>query len=186
MRAQRREWRVQRAAWVLMAVALIAALVAGEAVVVARAAAMYVLLLVMLRASGKRRLAELTPFDLVLLLIIAEVTEPAMLPPDHKSFGAVLVAVVTLVLADLTMGWLRWRSKSMATLVEGNALVLVVNGKPHPECMAREHVTTDEILEAARGVGLTRLAQIRFAVLESDGQISVIPRHARRFRRRAG
>ncbi len=185
LRAQRREWRAQRVGWVLMALGLGVAMALGEGMIVLRAVAIYLFMLVVLRVSGKRRLAELTPFDLVLLLIIAEVTEPAMLPEDKKDFGPVVVAIVSLVAADLAMGWLRWRSPTASQVIEGQALVLVTHGEVHDECLAREHITRDEILEAARAVGLTRMTQIRFAVLESDGQISVIARRAPRFRPRA-
>lgn len=181
---QRKEWLVQRAGWVLMALAVGLGLAFGEGGIVLRAGAIYLFMLVVLRLSGKRTLAQITPFDLVLLLIISEVTEPALMPDGEASFARVLLSITVLVAVDLAMGWATWRSKTLENVVEGCALVLVAHGEPLRDRLAKERVTLDEVLEAARNVGLTRLDQIRFAVLEADGEISVVPVSRPRFRRR--
>lgn len=142
---------------------------------VLRALAIYVVLMVVLRLSGKRTLSELTTFNFVLLLIISESTQQALLGEDFSVTMAALV-IITLVTIDRVADYLRFRFRPLDKLTDSEPVLLVYHGHPIREVMDREHVRIDEILEAARSTqGLGRLDQVRYAVLESSGGISIIP-----------
>jgi uncharacterized membrane protein YcaP (DUF421 family) len=145
-----------------------------EAVV--RGLIVYVFLLVVFRIAGKRTLSEATAFDLVLLLIISETTQQAMVDNDHSmTNGAILV--LTLVAADIGLSlakqWLPW----LDPVIDGTAVILMRDGQVLKDRLNRERVDTNDILEAARlQRGLESLDQIKLAVLERGGDISVVPR----------
>ena len=141
-----------------------------------RAVAVYAFLFIVFRIAGKRSLAEITTFDFVLLLIIAETTQQAMIGDDFSIATAVLL-IATLFFVEIGLTLLKRRFTKLDRFMEGEPVLLVENGKPLQEQMDLERVDTDDILEAARRWrGLERIDQIKFAVLERDGNISVIPR----------
>ena len=142
---------------------------------VARALAMYLFLLVLVRVSGKRTLAEVTVFDFILLLIISECTQQAMTGNDFSVTNGFLL-VLTLVTVDRLSDWVTSRSERIDQVVSDAPLVLVDEGRVLHDRLKASHMRVDEILEAARtDQGLERLNQIKYAVLERSGGISVIP-----------
>lgn len=142
---------------------------------VIRAIVIYLVILVLFRLTGKRTLAQLTTIDLVLLLIISEATQQALVGDDYSITTAVLV-ITTLVLVDRAADWLKFRFKAADRIAEGTPLVLVEHGEPLHDRLRKEHVTIDEVLTVARkSQGLLRLADIDYAVLEKSGGISIIP-----------
>jgi uncharacterized membrane protein YcaP (DUF421 family) len=176
-RLQRRSWLAERVGWALMAAALAAASAAltGKGPSILRGSAVYLFLLLVFRLAGKRSLAQTTSFDLVLLLIISEVTQQAMVQED-KSLANAGVLIVTLVGLDILLSHLKLRSKAFDRVVEDSPLVIVKDGRPLRERMRKERVTEEDVLAAARQTqGLERLEQIKYAVLEVSGEISVIP-----------
>ncbi|MFO7297686.1 MAG: hypothetical protein DIU63_09735 [Proteobacteria bacterium] len=141
-----------------------------------RAAAIYAFLFIVFRISGKRSLSDITTFDFVLLLIIAETTQQALIGDDFSIITAV-VLISTLFVIEISLTLLKQRSPSLDKFLEGEPVVLVENGRPLKERMDLERIDLDDILEAARRWrGLERIDQIKFAVLERDGNITVIPR----------
>lgn len=143
---------------------------------VIRGALTYFFLLLVFRMSGKRSLAEITTFDAVLLLIISEATQEALTDADQSMTNAALV-VLTLVGLDLLLQVCGLRWPSVDKLLNGTPLVLIEDGHVHKDRLKRMHVSEDDILEQARAVfGLERLDQIKHAVLERNGGITVIPR----------
>ena len=143
---------------------------------VLRGTAIYLVLLVILRLSGRRTLAQATPFDFVLLLIVAETTQQALLGDDFSVTNAV-VLIVTLFTMDIAMSLLKKWSPWLARFMDGTPSVLVAKGVPDWEAMRRARVDLPEILSAARRAhGLRRLDDIDFAVLERSGGISIIPK----------
>ncbi|BAU50258.1 membrane protein [Sulfurifustis variabilis] len=143
---------------------------------VLRGAAIYVFLLVIMRISGKRSFAEITTFDFVLLLVIGETTQQALLGEDFSLTNAFIV-IATLVGIDIALSLWKQRSKSFARLLEGRPLVLVADGELLKDRMDEVRVDVDDILAAGRELqGLERLDQIKYAVLERNGGISIIPR----------
>lgn len=143
---------------------------------VLRGLAIYMFLLVVFRLSGKRSLAEITPFDFVLLLIIAETTQQGLLGQDYSITGALLL-IVTLISAEIGLTLLKQRSRRLDRWIEGEPVVLVENGRLRQEVLHAERVDEDDVMEAARRWrGLERLDQIKLAVLERDGNITIVPR----------
>lgn len=142
---------------------------------VLRAAAVYLIVLVVFRVSGKRSLSQVTTFDVVLLLIIGEATQQALLGNDFSVTNAALV-IATLVLLDLTLGRLKQRWPVLDPALESRPLVILSDGRLLEDRASREGVGVDDILAAARVAhGLARLDQIRYAVVERTGGISIIP-----------
>ena len=142
---------------------------------VIRAAVVYVVLLVLFRLAGKRTLAEVTTFDFVLLLIISEATQQAMVDSDNSMTNSLLL-VGTLVGLNILMSELKQRFGFVERVLDGMPLLIVEHGNPLHHRMAKERVDVDDVLDAAReSHGLERLDQIKYAVLERNGKISIIP-----------
>ncbi len=142
---------------------------------VIRAATVYLFLLLLFRVTGKRSLGQITTFDFVLLLIVNEATDQALMGSDYSITNAVLV-ITTMVALDIGLSLWKQHSPRMARLTEGVPIVIVDHGKLLKDRMAKVRVDEDDILAAARELqGLERMDQIRFAVLERDGSISIIP-----------
>lgn len=142
---------------------------------VIRAAVIYGVLLILIRLSGRRTLAQMTAFDLVLVLIIAETTQQALVGDDFSITNAV-VLMVSLVTIDIMLAFIKQRWPRAALWMDGAPTVLVVDGKPDRRALSRTRMQVDDVLEAARSQhGLERLDQIRFAVLEVGGNVSIVP-----------
>lgn len=136
----------------------------------------YFFLMIVFRVSGRRTLGEMTTFDFVLALIVGESTSQALLGPDY-SMTACLVVILTLVSLDTILAFLKNRSPKMDLWLDGAPLILVQDGKILPDRCRIGMVDKSDILSAARlQQGLLHLSEIRLAVLEIDGQISIIPR----------
>src|SRR5690606_1368033 len=125
---------------------------------------------------GKRAVAEINTFDFILILIIGESTQQALLGDDFSVTNAIVV-IVTLLSIDLGISMWTHRSPVVDQLIDGIPLVIVVDGKPLRERMDKERVSDDDVLVAARrDHGLERMEQIKYAVLERSGGISIIPK----------
>ncbi|RVP30406.1 DUF421 domain-containing protein [Sinorhizobium meliloti] len=143
---------------------------------VVRGITIYFILLAALRFSGRRTVAQMTTFDFVLLLIIAETTQQALLGDDFSIVNATLL-ILTLFGVDIVLSYLKQWSPKIALFLDGTATVLIADGKVDERALKRARVNIEDILVAAREQqGLARLDQIKFAVLEADGGISIIPR----------
>ena len=141
-----------------------------------RGAVVYVVLLVLFRIAGKRSLAEITSFDLVLLLIISEATQDALIDNDNSMTNAFLV-IVTLIGMNVLFSLFSQRWKLFDKLTEGVPMVIAQDGRLLTDRMAKERVSEEEVLEAAREFhGLEALDQVKFAILERNGKITVIPK----------
>ena len=143
---------------------------------VIRPALVYLFLLLLLRLTGKRTLAQITSFDFVLLLIISEATQQALIGEDNSMINSAIV-VATLIGLNIVMSLLKQRSKWFDRLLDDIPLVIVADGQPLKDRMDKARVDEDDVLDAAReNHGLERMDQVRHAILERDGQISIIPR----------
>jgi uncharacterized membrane protein YcaP (DUF421 family) len=128
------------------------------------------------RIAGKRTLSETTTFDFVLLLVVGEATQQALLGDDFSLTNAALV-IGTLVGLDVLLGRVKHTWPRADRVLEGLPVVIIEDGKPLKERMDRAQIDEDDVLEAARRTqGLERLEQIKYAVLERSGGISIIPR----------
>ena len=143
---------------------------------VLRAASVYLFLTLVFWIAGKRSLRELTVFDFVLLLIISEATQQALVGDDFSIANA-FVVIGTLVALDIGFSLLKQRFEKLEKVMDGLPLVLVENGQPIRERLDKERVDEEDILEAARMLrGLERMSDISYAVLERNGEISIVPR----------
>ena len=138
-----------------------------------RTTIIYVVVLIGLRLTGKREVGQMTPFDLVLLLLIANSVQNAMTGPDTSVTGGVMAAV-TLLGINAVVSRLAWRHKKLRRWVEGTPTLLIHSGKILNEHLAKENVTPDSLRQALREHGVTDVAQVKLAVLEIDGSISVL------------
>lgn len=141
-----------------------------------RAFAVYAFLLLMFRIAGKRTFAQITPFDLVLLLILGEATQQGLIGDDFSVTKALLL-ITSLLGIDIAFSYAQRYLKPIDRLVEGLPLVVLEEGKAIDERMKKSRIDEGDILEAGRKMhGLERLDQMKYAVLERDGSISVIPK----------
>ena len=147
---------------------------------VLRALAVYIVLLFILRLAGSRTLAEITTFDFVLILIISEAIQQALIDDDNSMINAFLL-VTTLVGLNVLMSLLKQRSQRVERILDGTPLLLVERGKIHADRMQRERVDEADVLEAARELqGISSLGDIDYAVLEKNGQVTVIPKQSKK------
>ncbi|MEX2142726.1 MAG: YetF domain-containing protein [Pirellulales bacterium] len=143
--------------------------------IVLRAAAMYLFLLLIFRLSGKRTLSEADTFDFLMLLIISETTQQAMIRDDH-SFTNAAILIVTLVSLTILLSFVKHWSRRASSALDDEPLVVLAHGKLFDKRCDKLRIDESDILEAAReNLGLERLEQIKFAVVERTGSISIIP-----------
>ncbi len=137
----------------------------------------YVFLIVGLRLAGKRELAQLNPFDLVVLLTISNTVQNAIIGNDNSLLGGLVGAATLLLVNWLVVRW-SFTHPAVERLVEGTPTVLIEDGAPNQARLAREMVTLDELSIAARRQGLLTLEDVDRAVLESDGALTFVPKAA--------
>lgn len=143
---------------------------------VIRGALVYLFLLVLFRISGQRALAQITAFDLILLLIISEAAQQALIGEDNSMTHGALV-ILTLTGLNIALSLLKQYSKRAERILEDMPLVLVEHGRVLRERMNKVRIDEDDILEAARELqGLERFDQIKYAILERSGDITIIAR----------
>jgi uncharacterized membrane protein YcaP (DUF421 family) len=142
---------------------------------VLRSAIVYVFMLVVFRISGKRSLSQITTFDFILLLIISEASQQALVGNDFSIVNA-FVVIATLVTLDSAFSWLEGRSPGFSRMVDSVPVVVVEDGKLLEDRVKQEGITLAEILAQGREKhGLERLDQFKYAILERHGGISVVP-----------
>ncbi|MGN8342511.1 DUF421 domain-containing protein [Pseudomonas sp. SMV71] len=145
---------------------------------VLRAAAIYLALMVLFKIAGRRSLAELTTFDFVLLMIIGEATQQALLGDDFSLTNSLMV-IVTLIAIDVGLSLLKQRSRWVSQLIDGGPTVIVENGRILQGRMRHARLVEADIMEAARSSqGIETLEQIKFAIIERNGKISVIAKES--------
>lgn len=144
---------------------------------IVRSVVVYLFVLVAFRFTGKRQVGQLTPFDLVVLLIISNVVQNAVIGPDN-SLGGGLIGAVAILALNYAFVELTFRSRRVRRLLEAQPTLLVHNGRLLPDNLRHERVTMDDLLAALRRNGVADLAHVRVAVLEENGGISVIRQEA--------
>ncbi len=138
-----------------------------------RTGAIYFVVLVGVRLSGKREVGQMTPFDLTLLLLISNSVQNAMTGPDTSLLGGV-VAAATLLLVNYLVGELSGVNRHFRKVVEGQPSLLVHDGEVINAHMAKEHVSMDDLERALREHGIANAKDVALAVLEVDGSISCL------------
>ena len=142
---------------------------------VLRGLVVFVFVLVFLRLSGKRQVGQMTPIDLVLLLLISNAVQNAMNGGDNSiTAGAILAA--TLIAADVAIGALARRSRKVEIFVEGRPELLIHNGKVVDRSLERAGMTHNDLMAGLRASGVATIQQVHAAVLENNGRITVLER----------
>jgi uncharacterized membrane protein YcaP (DUF421 family) len=141
--------------------------------ILARCAIVYTAVLLGLRLSGKREIGQMTPFDLVLILLIANAVQNAMIGNDNSLAGG-LVAAGALIALNFSVGRAARKWMGFGRLLKGHASVLINRGVVVEEHLKREGIAQDELTAALREHGVGSLDDVRLAVLEVDGSISVL------------
>jgi uncharacterized membrane protein YcaP (DUF421 family) len=141
--------------------------------IIGRASAIYIFLWLVTRALGKRELAEMTAFELVLLMVMGDLIQQGVTQEDTSVTGAVL-AVGTISMWILGVSWVGFRWRGARRIVEGAPVVVVRDGRPLLPALKIERVTLDEVLEAARQHGISNLRDVDLGILEPDGRFSFL------------
>jgi uncharacterized membrane protein YcaP (DUF421 family) len=140
-----------------------------------RGIVVYGFMLTILRLSGKRQIGQLSPFDLVLLLVLSNAVQNSMNGGDNSLIGGIISAT-TLIAVNFAVGLVTFRSKRLEALIEGRPQILIHNGKVFEDVMARAQLTHHELQAALRQAGCTSAEDVQTAILENNGAVSVIPR----------
>lgn len=141
--------------------------------IVLRATAMFVLLYALIRLLGKRELGQMTPFELVLLVVMGDLIQQGVTHNDFSLTGGML-AIGTFAFWALTLSWATYLFPKLKNALEGEPRVIVKNGKIIEANLRRDRLTRDEILSEMRLAGIGRLADVEWAILEPQGKISFI------------
>ena len=141
--------------------------------IVVRATVVFAGVFLLTRGLRKRALAELSPFEMILLVSMGDIIQQGVTQEDYSLTGAALAAG-TFGFWIMVLTWLSYRSGRARKLIEGVPLVLVRDGEPVDAALRLEQMPLDEVMEAARQQGVGDLAEIRYAVLEVSGKISII------------
>lgn len=142
---------------------------------VLRGLVVFAFVLVFLRLSGKRQVGQMTPIDLVLLLLISNAVQNAMNGGDNSiTAGAILAA--TLILADVATSTLARRSRKVENFVEGTPIILIHNGHVLDHALDRCGMTRNDLMAGLRTSGIATVSDVHAAVLENNGRITVLER----------
>jgi uncharacterized membrane protein YcaP (DUF421 family) len=142
---------------------------------VLRAVIVYFAVMLLIRMSGKRTIGEFTPFDMVVLLLVAESTQGALIGNDGSIAGGLIVCA-TLIGLNFLIGFLSARFRFVDRLVEGEPVVLIRHGQVFSRALRRHNLPQSDLDEALRRNGIATAAEVDLAMLENDGKISVVRR----------
>ena len=132
----------------------------------------YVFLLIILRITGKRQTGQLAPFDLVLLLVLSNAVQNAMIGGDITVLGGIISAT-TLIALDYAVAFMTYKSRKMEAWIEGTPRILIRDGVLNEDVMRSELLTRHELAAALREAGCAEIERVRVATLENNGQINI-------------
>jgi uncharacterized membrane protein YcaP (DUF421 family) len=138
-----------------------------------RAVFLYAFIVFVMRVIGRRELSSMTPFDLILLIVLGDAIQQGLTQDDYSVTGAV-IAVATIATMQVFTSYLSFRSKRARRVFEGDPIVVVDHGELVASNLNRERMTEDEVLEEARQQQIGSLDEVDWAILESNGSISFI------------
>lgn len=139
---------------------------------VLRASIVYFILLAMIRASGKRTMGQFTPFDMLLVVLLGNAVQNALLGKDTSVGGGLLLAA-TLIALNWVVGLVSARSPRVEAMIEGSPVLLARDGKVYRDVLRREFISRADFDKALREAGCTEVDEIRSAVLETNGHITI-------------
>lgn len=141
--------------------------------VVLRSVVVFLFIWVLMRIVGRRELSSMQPFDLIVIIVIGDLVQQAATQQDMSVTGAILSAG-TIGLLTVLFSWASWRFPRTRPVLDGKPIVVVEDGKPLLDNMRRERVTIEELAAQARLKGIESLDSVKWAVLETGGQVSFI------------
>jgi uncharacterized membrane protein YcaP (DUF421 family) len=142
---------------------------------VIRATVVFFFILLVTRVAGRRELNTLEPFDVILLVVLGDLVQQGITQSDQSVTGT-LIVISTITLLSVAVSWVSFRSRKVRLATEGEPLILVQDGQIIERNLRRERLTRGDLEEAARGQQVGSIADIRWAILEKEGSISIIPR----------
>jgi uncharacterized membrane protein YcaP (DUF421 family) len=135
----------------------------------------FVLILVVTRAVGRRELSSMEPIDLILLVVIGDLVQSGVTQSDYSLTGTTIV-IVTMALLIVGTAWLGYRFRGLRPILEGEPIVVVVDGRVLEKNLRRQRMTVEELGAEARLAQIGSLEDVRYAVLESNGKVSFLTR----------
>jgi uncharacterized membrane protein YcaP (DUF421 family) len=138
-----------------------------------RGVAIFFFIYLLTRVIGRRELSSLQPFDLILLIVLGDSVQQGLTQDDYSVTGAA-IAVATIASLQVATSWLSFRFRRLRPLLDGEAIVVVQDGKPIEQNLRRERLTLEEVMEEARQQQIGSLGDVQWAVLETSGTISFI------------
>ena len=142
---------------------------------VIRATVVFLFIFLITRIAGRRELSSMQPFDLILLVVIGDLVQQGITQSDESVTGT-LIVISTITLLSVFVSWISFRSGRLRLITEGESIILVEDGEPIERNLRRERLTRWDLEEEARRQQVSSLGDIRWAILERDGSISVIPK----------
>jgi uncharacterized membrane protein YcaP (DUF421 family) len=143
--------------------------------IVIRAFVVFVLLYTLMRVIGRRELSSLEPFDLILLVVLGDLVQQGVTQDDYSVTG-ILLAIGTIALLQLGVSFANFKFPRLRPLLDGEPIVVVQDGKPIERNLRRERVTIEDLAAAARQQNIASIADVQWAVLETNGTLSFIKR----------
>jgi uncharacterized membrane protein YcaP (DUF421 family) len=141
--------------------------------IVLRGTVVYFVLMLLLRLSGKRTVGQFTPFDLLVLVLLGDAMQGSMIAGDESLAGGIILTA-TLLAWNRAMGFATSRSRVLERLIESTPMVLARNGHVYGEALDKCNLNIDDLQEAMRNADCAAVSDVRLAVLEKDGKISVV------------
>jgi uncharacterized membrane protein YcaP (DUF421 family) len=138
-----------------------------------RTVAIFVFILFVTRVTGRRELNSLEPYDIIVLVVLGDLVQQGVTQSDNSVTGAVIV-ISTIMVLSVIAGWLGFRFRPAQRVLQGEPLIVVDDGQPVKRNLQRERITIEEVETEARIQQIGSLEEVRWAVLETDGQISFI------------
>lgn len=143
--------------------------------IVLRATVVFVFIYVLMRMLGRRELSSMEPFDIILLVLIGDLVQQGVTQSDYSVTGA-LLAISTIALLTVLVSWTSFRFRPLRPILTGEPIVLVEDGEVVERNLRRQRLTVEEIRSEARLAQITSLQDVRWAILETNGQISFVER----------
>lgn len=141
--------------------------------IVARASVMFVVLYILLRIMGKREIGQLTPFELVVMIVLGDLIQQGVTHNDFSLTGAIL-AISTFAFLAIMMSWITYLFPRMEKLLDGEPRVIVRDGELLKDNLRRDRITQSEVESEMRLAGISRMSDVAWAILEPQGKISFI------------
>jgi uncharacterized membrane protein YcaP (DUF421 family) len=141
--------------------------------IIARSSIVFFMVFLLTRGMKRRSLADMAPFEMVLLVVLGDIIQQGVMQQDYSVTGAFL-ALAAFGFWITVLTYVSWRWARARHVIEGVPIVLIADGKPIEKALAVEHMPLDEVIDAARQQGVDDISKIRLAVLEVSGKISII------------